>query len=65
MDVAVWKQLFAVLDLKIVAYERVERDWENGAEMMNVAFASLIVCWSGKMKIIGITAVATPGPDKM
>lgn len=49
------------LDLKIVAYERVERDWENGAEMMNVAFCLIDRLLEREEKIIAI-GVATPGP---
>ena len=49
------------LDLKIVAYERVERDWENGAEMMDVAFCLIDRLLEREEKIIAI-GVATPGP---
>lgn len=47
--------------MNIIAYERVEREWSGGQEIMEVAYRLLDRLLEREEKIIAI-GVATPGP---
>ncbi|MEI3521455.1 MAG: ROK family transcriptional regulator [Anaerosacchariphilus sp.] len=49
------------LNMNIIAYERVEREWSGGQEIMEVAYRLLDRLLEREEKIIAI-GVATPGP---